>query len=115
MSGIYQSGYTMGYVLAVIFYKAFHNTPQHWRALFYFGSSIPVILIIYRLCIDETDAWEERKHFQNQQATLKEVWEEVGSAIKKYWRLMLYLAFLIMGMMYLVSFGTPQCDNQCAK
>lgn len=113
MSGIYQSGFPMGYVLAVVFYKAFHNTPNHWRSLFWFGAGVPVLLIIYRLLMDETDAWNQRKQFRNQQPSVREACEEVGTAIKRHWGHMLYLVFLLMGMMYLVSSDILQSEELC--
>lgn len=107
MSGWFQSGYPMGYVLAVVFYKAFHNTPHHWRSLFWFGSAMPVLLIGYRIyyCSKETRAWRRRKEMIGSQHTpILETWADILSAINRHWALILYLVFLLMGMMYLVSF-----------
>ena len=111
MSGIYQSGYPMGYVLAVIFYKAFHDTPHHWRALFWFGAAVPILLIGYRLCLKETEAWDARERFRSHHASMKEVGDEVGTALKRHWRRMLYLVLLVMGLMYLVR-SPPRLNTQ---
>lgn len=73
ISGVYQSGCPLGYVAAVVFYKAFHNTPYHWRALFWFGSAAPVLLIVFRLCLDETDVWKGRKRLGNQHTRMRGV------------------------------------------
>lgn len=39
LSGLFQQGYAVGYLLAAIFYRALVPTTSHgWRSLFWFGS-----------------------------------------------------------------------------
>jgi SHS family lactate transporter-like MFS transporter len=44
VSGMYQSGYSFGYLLAAAFYYVFEKTPDKWSGLFWFSAGLPVIL-----------------------------------------------------------------------
>ena len=66
LSGLLQEGYAFGYLLAAVFNLAITgNNPHGWRALYWFGAGPPVLLIIWRLTLPETDAFkamqQERK------------------------------------------------------
>ena len=104
MSGLYQSGYPFGYIMASAFYRAFKDhTKYGWRPLFWFGACPPVLLIIFRLYLPETNAFQKRGEFQNQQANMKGAASEVAIAVKNYWQIILYLSFLLTGFVYCVS------------
>ena len=107
MSGIFQGGYPFGYILASAFYRAFKDhTKYGWRPLFWFGAGPPVLLIIFRLCLSETNAFQSRRTFHNRQQNTKVAASEVFLAIKHYWLLLAYLSFLLTGMVYFVSTHT---------
>jgi len=66
LSGMLQEGYALGNLLAAVFNLAITpNQPHGWRALFWFGAGPPVLLILWRLYLPETDAFkyiqEDRK------------------------------------------------------
>lgn len=62
-SGLFLPGYNMGYILATVFYRAFENTTfsgrhgEGWRNLFFFSAGLPVILIVWRLFVEESPAY----------------------------------------------------------
>jgi SHS family lactate transporter-like MFS transporter len=107
MSGIFQSGYPFGYLLASAFYWAFKDHTSHgWQPLFWFGAGPPVLLIIFRLFLSETNAFQSRRTFHNQQHNARVAVSEVFLAIKHYWLLLVYLSFLMTGLVYCVSTHT---------
>jgi len=102
-SGIYQSGYFFGYLMAAIFWTAFENTSPGWKLLFWFSACPPVILIIIRLLIPETNVFEGRKVFRNEKWGVADVFAEAKAAVRRHWLLLLYLVFLMTGFTYMVS------------
>ncbi|KAH8700913.1 carboxylic acid transporter [Talaromyces proteolyticus] len=59
LSGLFQNGYSTGYLLVAIFYRALVPTTRHgWRSLFWFASGPPIFIIAFRLWLPETN------HFQ---------------------------------------------------
>jgi SHS family lactate transporter-like MFS transporter len=102
LSGLFQSGYAFGYVLAAAFYEAFHGTSQGWRSMFWFGSAIAVLLIVFRLWVPETQVWRARRRQGNHHPTLRGVGSEVLLVLKHHWLLLSYLVFLLMGLSYSV-------------
>jgi SHS family lactate transporter-like MFS transporter len=104
LSGMYQAGWPFGYILASAFYRAFKNHTRYgWRPLFWFGAGPPILLIIFRLCLAETEAFQSRGRLRNQRQNIKVATSEVSLAIKHYWLLLVYLSFLLAGMVYVVS------------
>ncbi|KAK7926591.1 H+ symporter family protein [Apiospora marii] len=82
MSGILQQGYAFGYLLAAAFARGLVGTTPHgWRPLFWFGACPPVLIIIFRLMLPETNTY---RHHQ-----------EV--ALKRHWILLTYLVLLMAG------------------
>lgn len=85
------------------------TTPQGWRSLFWFGAGPPVLIIVYRICLPETNAFlimkaqreaalasgeEQRESFtQGMKAWLIEARE----GIKSNWFLIVYMVFLMTG------------------
>jgi SHS family lactate transporter-like MFS transporter len=58
LSGLFEQGYATGYLLAAIFYRALVPTTSHgWRSLFWFGAGPPILIIIFRLYLPETNAF----------------------------------------------------------
>jgi len=95
LSGIVQSGYSIGYLLAAV---AARVVLPHWgwRAMFWVGG-IPALLAFYiRFRVKESEAWQ-----QHRAAT-------VGSILRTargHWRIFSYLVLLMTLMMFL-SHGT---------
>ncbi|KAE8146707.1 major facilitator superfamily domain-containing protein [Aspergillus avenaceus] len=99
VSGLLQQGYAFGYLLAAAFARALVDTTPHgWRPLYWFGACPPVLIILFRLCLPETETFRQR------QAT-REVVDGVAStflsegktAVKRHWLLLIYLVLLMAG------------------
>ena len=95
LSGILQEGYALGFLLAA---GAYYFIFPHfgWRAMFFIGGLPALITLFIRSRVKETAAWKSHK---------AKDWKEYGSAVKKHWKLFLYLVVL-MAMMNLISHGT---------
>ncbi|KAL5356767.1 major facilitator superfamily domain-containing protein [Aspergillus floccosus] len=100
VSGLLQQGYAFGYLLATAFARGLVNTTSHgWRPLYWFAACPPVLIILFRLCLPETQAFRER------QATREEVRGGVTGtfltegkvALKRHWVLLIYLVLLMAG------------------
>src|SRR5277367_6093149 len=95
LSGILQSGYSIGYLLAAIAAR-FLLPAWGWRAMFWVGA-LPALLALYiRTKVPESQAWKEHKA-----ASTGDVLRVVG----KNWRRFAYLVVLMTFMMFL-SHGT---------
>jgi SHS family lactate transporter-like MFS transporter len=99
ISGMLQQGYAFGYLLATVFARAFVNTVGHgWRPLFWFGAGPPVLIIIFRLCLPETNAYLERKRIREEEPNAAKVFIEEGKvALKRHWLLLIYMVLLMAG------------------
>ncbi|KAL5113993.1 Carboxylic acid transporter [Pleosporales sp. CAS-2024a] len=99
ISGMLQQGYAFGYLLATVFARAFVNTVGHgWRPLFWFGSGVPVLIILFRLCLPETDAYMERKRIREEEPNAAKVFVQEGKvAVKRHWLLLIYMVLLMAG------------------
>ena len=95
LSGILQSGYSIGYLLAAVAYR-FALPPWGWRSMFWLGA-IPALLALYiRTKVPESEAWK-----QNRAATTRDVLR----AVFGQWPRFIYLVILMTFMMFL-SHGT---------
>ncbi|RDL32091.1 uncharacterized protein BP5553_09493 [Venustampulla echinocandica] len=102
MSGIFQSGYPFGYLLATVFWEAFDEKTGHgWRPLFWFGAGPPALLIVFRLCLPETDAYDKRNISRNEKGTVRGAFAEFQLAVRMYWRRLLYLVLFMAGFNYM--------------
>lgn len=62
LSGVFLSGYAIGYLLAAVFTLALvPTTPDGWRSLFWFGAGPPVLIIAFRWWAPETNAFQVMK------------------------------------------------------
>ncbi len=95
LSGLLQEGYAFGFLLAA---GAYYFVFPHfgWRAMFFLGGLPALITLFIRSKVKETEAWKSHK---------SKDWKEYGNAVKKHWKLFLYLV-LLMSMMNLISHGT---------
>lgn len=61
LSGIFQEGYALGYLLGVVFKRAIVDNSSHgWRAFFWFSAGPPVLFIVWRLLLPESEAYTRR-------------------------------------------------------
>ncbi|KAL4895962.1 major facilitator superfamily domain-containing protein [Aspergillus ambiguus] len=112
LSGCFEMGYAVGYLLAAAFYRALvPTTPHGWRSLFWFGAAPPVLLIAFRWWLPETNYFRvmlaERQARARDDpsststpsgfATFKTWLRECGSALKENWFLFIYLIVLMTG------------------
>lgn len=99
ISGMLQQGYAFGYLLATVFARALVNTtPHEWRPLFWFGAGPPVLIILFRLCLPETDAYIARQQVRASQPNIGKTFLTEGKvAIKRHWLLLIYLVLLMAG------------------
>lgn len=102
LSGLLQEGYAFGYLLAAVFNLAITgNNPHGWRALFWFGAGPPVLLIIWRLTLPETEAFKlivaERKREGPNQSGAKGFIKQAVPTLKHHAFRFVYLVFLMAG------------------
>ncbi|QOU22982.1 hypothetical protein BRETT_003172 [Brettanomyces bruxellensis] len=102
VSGFLQQGYTFGYLMAVVFKRAISdNSSKHWRAMFWFGSGVMFIIVIFRTFLPETKAFHQamkatafnRTHGIQEVSFIK----KAVSALKSYWLMVIYLVLLMAG------------------
>ena len=95
LSGLLQEGYAFGFLLAgAAYYLVFPHFG--WRGMFFVGGLPALLTLFIRSKVKETAAWKE---------TRTRDWTEYGNAVKKNWKLFLYLV-LLMSAMNLISHGT---------
>jgi MFS transporter, SHS family, lactate transporter len=95
LSGILQSGYSMGYLLASVAAR-FVLPTLGWRWMFWLGA-VPALLALYiRTKVPESEAWA-----QHRAASMTQVLRVVAS----HWKRFLYLVVFMTFMMFL-SHGT---------
>jgi len=113
LSGLFQQGYAVGYLLAAIFYRALVPTTAHgWRSVFWFGAGPPVLIIFWRWCLPETNHFQvmkaEREAKQAQQiaagdgktkktGALRAFAKDAWTALKHNWFLFVYMVVLMSG------------------
>lgn len=103
VSGMLQQGYAFGYLLATVFARGLVNTTPHgWRPLFWFGAGPPVLIILFRLCLPETDAYIERQRVRSAGQNVGKTFINEGKvALKRHWLLLVYLVLLMAGMNFM--------------
>lgn len=99
VSGMLQQGYAFGYLLATAFSRGLVNTTSHgWRPLFWFGACPPVLIIIFRLCLPETDTFIARELVRSERGSIGKTFIAEGKvALKRHWLLLIYLVLLMAG------------------
>lgn len=95
LSGVLQSGYPVGYLLAAVAAR-FVLPLWGWRAMFFLGAA-PALLVLYiRVGVPESKAW-----LKHRDPDVRAILRTVG----RHWRGFLYLV-LMMTMMMFLSHGT---------
>jgi SHS family lactate transporter-like MFS transporter len=100
ISGMLQQGYAFGYLLATAFARGLVNTTSHgWRPLYWFGACPPVLIILFRLCLPETQTFRARQAIRRQQGSLAGTFIAEGRvAVKRHWVLLCYMVLLMIGL-----------------
>jgi SHS family lactate transporter-like MFS transporter len=94
VSGILQSGYPTGYLIASVVYAAFYDVIG-WRGMFMIGF-LPALLVLYiRRHVPESPGWNRERARS----------ETVLGTLRKHWRLALY-AIVLMTAFNFFSHGT---------
>ncbi len=99
ISGMLQQGYAFGYLLATAFARGLVNTTSHgWRPLYWFGACPPILIIAFRLCLPETQAYQRRVAVRNAKGNVAGTFIAEGKvALKRHWVLLIYLVMLMAG------------------
>ncbi|KAG5422330.1 JEN1 [Candida metapsilosis] len=105
LSGLFLPGYSFGYILAMVFYRAFSGTYKEgegWRSLFWFSAGLSVLLITWRFMIPESPDFiklKEKKRRYNEKNRVKHklIDTSVLQTLKTEWLLFIYLIFLYSG------------------
>lgn len=99
ISGMLQQGYAFGYLLATAFARGLVDTTSHgWRPLYWFGAGVPVLIIAFRLCLGETDAYVERQRLRAEGDSVGKTFVAEGKvALKRHWLILLYMVLLMAG------------------
>ncbi|CCH43458.1 Carboxylic acid transporter protein [Wickerhamomyces ciferrii] len=97
LSGVFQQGYALGYLLVVVFNRAItDNSPHGWRAIFWFSAGPPVLLLAWRLCLPETDEFlQQQLHLQEGQKA--QFFKDAKKALKQHWLKLIYMVILMSG------------------
>ena len=99
LSGLLQQGYAFGYLLATVFFRALvDTTPYGWRPLYWFGACPPLLLIVFRYFMPETQAYRERQAVRGATGNLAGTFVAEGKvALRRHWKLLLYMVLLMAG------------------
>ncbi|KAI1432890.1 sugar transporter family protein [Xylaria sp. CBS 124048] len=99
ISGMLQQGYALGYLLATAFARGLVNTTPHgWRPLFWFGSAPPIIFIVVRFFMPETNTYIAHQELRRANGSIGKTFIAEGKvAVKRHWLLLIYLVLLMAG------------------
>jgi SHS family lactate transporter-like MFS transporter len=95
LSGILQSGYSVGYLLAAVAAR-FLLPAWGWRAMFWAGAAPALLAFYIRFKVPESEAWKQNRAGDTRQ---------VVRVVAKEWKRLAYLVLLMTFMMFL-SHGT---------
>ena len=95
LSGIVQSGYSIGYLLAAVAAR-FVLPTLGWRAMFWVGGAPALLAFYIRFRVRESEAWK-----QHRVPTVRAIVRTAGG----HWKIFLYL-ILLMTLMTFLSHGT---------
>ena len=95
LSGILQSGYPLGYLLAALAAR-FVEPNLGWRAMFWVGGAPALLALYIRSKVPESEAWKQH-HAPTTGAIL--------AVVKQHWKAAIYLVLMMTLMMFL-SHGT---------
>ncbi|KAJ5345249.1 hypothetical protein N7452_003253 [Penicillium brevicompactum] len=100
ISGLLQQGYAFGYLLATAFARALVDTTPHgWRPLYWFAACPPVLIIIFRLFLGETETFRRRQEARQEMrgGVAASFLSEGKVALQRHWLILIYLVLLMAG------------------
>ncbi|QGA21759.1 hypothetical protein EYB26_009470 [Talaromyces marneffei] len=113
LSGVFEGGTAIGNLIASTMYRALVPTTKHgWRSLYWFGAGPPILIIIFRWWLPETDHFlmikAEREARTRQKADaetestentseFKTFIYDSAKSVKENWLLLLYMFLLMTG------------------
>jgi SHS family lactate transporter-like MFS transporter len=118
LSGMLQQGYAFGYLLATVFARGLVGTTSHgWRPLFWFGACPPLLIILFRMYLPETNSYLERQALKAERAEGVEgiervMWKEAKIGLKKHWLLLIYMVLLMAGFNFMVIITYAQHPDE---
>jgi len=95
LSGILQSGYSIGYLLAALAAR-FIQPHFGWRAMFWAGGAPALLALYIRSTVPESEAWQQHR---------APTTDAILLVVKQHWKSALYLVLMMTLMMFL-SHGT---------
>ena len=95
LSGILQSGYSIGYLLAALAAR-FIEPHFGWRAMFWAGGAPALLALYIRATVPESEAWRQHR---------APTTGAILAVVKAHWKAALYLVLMMTLMMFL-SHGT---------
>jgi len=95
LSGLLQSGYAAGNLLAALVYF-FLFERLGWRPLFFLGGLPALLALFVRFRVKESEVWEQSR---------EQSWGDLRRVLVSHWKLFVYLT-LLMTMMNFASHGT---------
>ncbi|TWU78543.1 hypothetical protein ED733_002418 [Metarhizium rileyi] len=103
VSGLFQSGYPLGYVLATAMNRALVDTTRYgWRPLFWFSACPPVLIILWRLMLSETKAFRDRQMLCRAPSNATPTFlDKAWTALRGYWLSIIYMVFLMSGFSFI--------------
>jgi SHS family lactate transporter-like MFS transporter len=91
LSGILQSGYSIGYLLAALAAR-FIEPAWGWRAMFWAGGAPALLALYVRWKVPESEAWK-----QNRAPTTS----AILAVVRQHWKATIYLVLMMTLMMFL--------------
>ncbi|VEU23244.1 DEKNAAC104364 [Brettanomyces naardenensis] len=107
LSGLFLSGYCLGYIFAVIFWRAFEFTKHTWRALFWFTAAPSFLLMIWRVPYPETNYFmnfRKARDTRNMDLASSEAGkggETILTFLREDWLTFIFLILLLAGFNFL--------------
>lgn len=95
LSGILQSGYSIGYLLAALASR-FIQPHFGWRAMFWAGGAPALVALYIRATVPESEAWKQHR---------APTTGAILAVVKQHWKAAIYLVLMMTLMMFL-SHGT---------
>ncbi|RUO95482.1 major facilitator superfamily domain-containing protein, partial [Jimgerdemannia flammicorona] len=103
-SGILQQGYATGYLLATVFnYAIITGAGASWRVVFYSSTFPALLIIIIRIFVPESDAFEKAKAQREREG--RSYWDDVKNVCKSHFGRIIY-AILLMAFFNFMSHGS---------
>jgi SHS family lactate transporter-like MFS transporter len=104
ISGMFQSGYPFGFLLATVFNFALAERTEHgWRLLFWFGACPPVLIILFRFFLPETEAYGDRLALRNERRGVRNLTNEAMEGATTHCSIFTYLTLFVAGLTFTVS------------